>query len=654
MSAGNMEGQTGQEKKPHQIDSEKIDQILEVVSFLKNKTTDNERIVHEKCGALEIAHSELKGKVAEGLAQIESYTELVKSSDDRISHLLDRISKCEQENERVNETLTMALRKIDILESRVDLKDREFVELSTEVKDRKLIIAGVPEFVNEKIFVTVTSTINKLINTANSEKPVQGGRSDKIKTVGKDDFINAYRIGRYKDGAKRNILVFCSTNDVKYRIMTAKSLTKRSKSIKFYINDDQNLAMREYKSKLWRLNDAAVRLGLNAKVVGNKIIIEGQSYAQNELDLIPKEIIYEARQERAVPQGIAFRGEDSVFSNFYPCDIVIGGERFSSVEQYFQYCRAVDNGYALLSKKIMRTNDPKAQKMFGDRVDDKDSWIEKSEQVLYVGVYAKFAQCDELCAKLLETGSLKLFEATTDEKFGCGMGLKSEKWTTSDWNGRNAHGEILMKVRDELREKLGIRVEIEMDVPIENANDLATQTTAALDMSGNRTGQSESGQETLEGWLGQKEKEKNEYDLSFPYLAKAKSPPATQTYPIHNAYVNDRRSSKMRNRRNDAPKNRETQSRDEVKDGNALDEGRNSDFEKANNRKNEGGKSNSGTKKNERRNANGKPPVTSTPSRSPTHRQGVLSKSQKDGLRKMGVEPSSDFVKNIMKNHQFI
>lgn len=58
---------------------------------------------------------------------------------------MDRLTKCEQENELVNEKLTLALNKIDILESRADIKDREFVELSIEVKDGKLVISGVPE-----------------------------------------------------------------------------------------------------------------------------------------------------------------------------------------------------------------------------------------------------------------------------------------------------------------------------------------------------------------------------------------------------------------------------------------------------------------------------------------------------------------------------
>lgn len=277
----NREKQTSHKEVPRQIDSEKIDQILEVVSFLKNKTTDTDKIVQERCGALEKTQAELVNKVNDGLSQIQTNKIILDGNVDKVSLLLDRLTACEREKERLNEELTGAINKISNLESRADIKDREFVELSIEVKDRKLVISGVPEFAKEKIFVTAVSTINKLIKTANAERPPQEERSEKIGTIGRNDLINAYRIGKYKNGLKRNILIFCSTNEVKHRIITAKSLTKKSKGIKFYINDDQSQATRAHKSRLWRLSDAANKLGREAKVVGNKIIIDGQSYAQN-------------------------------------------------------------------------------------------------------------------------------------------------------------------------------------------------------------------------------------------------------------------------------------------------------------------------------------------------------------------------------------
>lgn len=229
----NMEKQIGQQKAPHQVDSDKIDQILEMVSFLKNKMTDTDKIVQERCGALEKVQSELSGKVNDGLARIQINKASVESNADKVSLLMDRLTACERENERINEELMGALNKISILNSRADMKDRELVDLSTEVKDRKLVISGVPEFAKEKIFVTVVSTLNKLIKTANTEKPTQEEGSEKgiINTINRNDLINAYRVGKYKNGSKRNILVFCSTNEVKGRIMTAKALTKRVNAV---------------------------------------------------------------------------------------------------------------------------------------------------------------------------------------------------------------------------------------------------------------------------------------------------------------------------------------------------------------------------------------------------------------------------------------
>lgn len=216
------------------------------------------------------------------------------------------------------------------------------------------------------------------------------------------------------------------------------------------------------------------------------------------------------------------------------------------MEQYYQYCRAIDHGLSQLSKKIRCTNDPAAQKAFGVRADDSPG-KEKCEHVLYVGVYAKFSQSDELRAKLLETGNSKLFEATKDDQFGCGLGLKSEKWSSSQFSGGNAQGVILMKVRDELREKYGISVEVDMEVPQENTqentlSDLATQTLAQDGSTVVGTEAKETSSETLEEWRG--ESMKGDYELNYPYLAKAKSPPV-----IYSTHVSDRRTNKSRGRK---------------------------------------------------------------------------------------------------------
>lgn len=182
--------------------------------------------------------------------------------------------------------------------------------------------------------------------------------------------------------------------------------------------------------------------------------INGESFALDELDLVPRKILHAAKQKKRTKDGLTFSGEDSIFSNFHKAEIVVGGERFSCVEQYFNYCEAIEHGCAVLAKKILHNNDPKRQKTLGERVEVNESWINKREKVLYVGIYAKFSQNENLDRQLLATGNRQLYEATRDSEYGCGIGLNSTKWDSKDWSGANICGNLLMKVRRELSSKI--------------------------------------------------------------------------------------------------------------------------------------------------------------------------------------------------------
>lgn len=277
---------------------------------------------------------------------------------------------------------------------------------------------------------------------------------------------------------------------------------------------------------------------------GYKVIINGESFAIDELDLIPCDILHSAKQERKLDDGLAFRGEDSVFSNFHEAEIVIVGERFNSVEQNFDYCKAVEHGYTNLAKKILNKANPRDQKYLGDLVYVKDSWEAKREKVLYVGIYAKFSQNIELGRMLLASGNLQLYEATGDMDYGCGLGLKSSKWENKDWDGSNICGNLLMKVREELTGKIDMG-----DMTIDDINEETPSTVTSeagdLEESGMDTTTStdamvgvtpvadntpvEIASQTMS--LASKlpaplEDKTSEYKMNFPFLEKAKSPAA--------------------------------------------------------------------------------------------------------------------------------
>lgn len=391
-------------------------------------------------------------------------------------------------------------------------------------------------------------------------------------------------------------------------------------------------------------------------------------------------ILHAAKQERRLDDGLAFRGEDSIFSNFHEAEIVIGGERFNSVEQYFNYCKAVEHGYSILARKIINKSNPRDQKYLGDRVVVKDPWENKREKVLYVGIYAKFSQNLDLGRMLLATGNRQLYEATGDLDYGCGIGLKSSKWATKDWDGTNICGNLFMKVREELVGKIDMG-----DTSIDDINDDATSTlpdeantrgdtrgeTAMLleaSQTSNKTIVAENtlveiASQTIDVPASQSVSlvtDNNEYNVNYPYLEKAKSPPAQSTMdkgslpnvgrPNHRVFKKAKQSKHV----TPFPQN----SKHQLKS---------SQPPRVNSEASAGGVSSrsntSSAQVNEddfieilKKKRNQNRGHTSTPSTSLKSRQKNLEaklNQQNKGLQKLGLEPSSDFVKNIMDNHSF-
>lgn len=75
-------------------------------------------------------------------------------------------------------------------------------------------------------------------------------------------------------------------------------------------------------------------------------------------------------------------------------------------------------------------------------------------ETLFRAMFFKFSQNRILARKLLATGDVGLFEATTDRFYGCGLEYNSKRWMLGDWTGKNLAGKILMRVREILREKI--------------------------------------------------------------------------------------------------------------------------------------------------------------------------------------------------------
>ena len=119
--------------------------------------------------------------------------------------------------------------------------------------------------------------------------------------------------------------------------------------------------------------------------------------------------------------------ENGYLSNWYKSDFVIDGIRFSSVEQYMMYKKAVCFGDSETAKTIMQTENVAEIKALGREVKryDENVWNGVRQIVVYEGLKAKFLQNEDLRKRLLGTGKPRMSWAQIKEMSDKGQDRKS-------------------------------------------------------------------------------------------------------------------------------------------------------------------------------------------------------------------------------------
>ena len=147
--------------------------------------------------------------------------------------------------------------------------------------------------------------------------------------------------------------------------------------------------------------------------------------------------------------------EYGYLSNWYLSDFVINGIKYTSMEQYMMYQKAVVFGDHKIAEQIMSISDVARIKALGRNVSKyKDSiWNGMRQILIYKGLVEKFRQNDELREALLGTGDSILAECAVQDKiWGIGLSMTDpNRGTIDQWKGQNLLGYALMLVRDELR-----------------------------------------------------------------------------------------------------------------------------------------------------------------------------------------------------------
>lgn len=128
---------------------------------------------------------------------------------------------------------------------------------------------------------------------------------------------------------------------------------------------------------------------------------------------------------------------------------------YNCCEKYMMLQKANYFNDKEIANLIINTNDPKEHKKLGRLVKnfDKKKWDNIADFIVYKANYAKFSQNQHLKNKLLNTGNKIIVECSPyDTIWGNGLNITDTLNTPqNEWKGTNRLGNILMRVRENLR-----------------------------------------------------------------------------------------------------------------------------------------------------------------------------------------------------------
>ena len=150
----------------------------------------------------------------------------------------------------------------------------------------------------------------------------------------------------------------------------------------------------------------------------------------------------------------------SFLSNWIPNDLHIeyDNQIFTNSEQLFMYIKAITFHDSEIAVRLVKEGkDPKIAKNLGRLVKNYNEtvWSALREPSMYIAIMAKFSSSVYLRDKLLATGNKILVEGTPfDPIWGVMIKWDDDRiLDEKNWKGQNLLGKVLMRVRNDLKNK---------------------------------------------------------------------------------------------------------------------------------------------------------------------------------------------------------
>lgn len=258
----------------------------------------------------------------------------------------------------------------------------------------------------------------------------------------------------------RDVIVSFTTPIVKSTVLRASSLLK-GRASPIYINEQLPKEVERQRRALYPVLKMAKGVNKKCFLKQDRLIVNGKSYHIYNVHDAPIDV--SSISTRQTSTHVLFSGMLSMFSNFFTRERLLHDEDdmwFVSIEQFFQYKKAIHCGNKAATMNIIYQMDPVTIKLIGDRVKITDSWKAIARDVMFSAATAKFSQNPILTDYMLSTGERSFTECNPYERYwSIGRSLKDAVACEPDQlisaaPGKNVMGEILDQVRASIRTKL--------------------------------------------------------------------------------------------------------------------------------------------------------------------------------------------------------
>ena len=379
--------------------------------------------------------------------------------DDKVTALEDKSVEDREKTQKVVDVTEGLRTRSNVHAIRLAEVEKKIEQLERDKRKKIIVVEGVPESEESpspEIIDELFRDLKVEFDTLVCDRIHRRGKQPQGTGDGRKPEAAENNKVRRREKRHRPIIVgFKELGDKIQIYKHIKNLQGLERWAKVFINDDLTECQQNQARDLRALAAFSRSKGCPATVRSCCIIVRGRKYDYSELYKLGPELTLEKAKtiECLEGKGIAFQSEHSPLSNLYPCNLVYKGKLHLSAEGALHYTRAVFCRRHEEAKAIGNETNPYEVKRIASTFAHPPEWDGIVVDTLIEILVIKFTT-DTHCKKaLLATGDRRLFEATGDRIWACGLPLTKIHELTLPAPGKNRTGEAVEKVRSIIRSK---------------------------------------------------------------------------------------------------------------------------------------------------------------------------------------------------------